>query len=84
MTLLARARKLAGPDRGWQLIETLPAVEDWKFLGWQGGEYPGFYVVHVAWWEGDNYEKPVFWDGEYRRDITHWMPLPEPPSALNP
>lgn len=64
----------------WQPIETAPKGVDHKAcLVWCADNR----CTYTAWWNGES------WDyfcggGEARvidRDITHWMPLPEPPSV---
>lgn len=63
----------------WQPIETAPRDGDTRFLGCDASEQYWPHVYFYAGWEDEN--KPV-WSmaGEYfTNDLTHWMPLPEPP-----
>lgn len=55
----------------WQPIATAP--KDRPILAWD--PYEG--EVAIVYWDG----KVWLWPGgEYRVKVTHWMPLPEPPS----
>lgn len=65
------------PAPGWQSIETAPRDTKNGILGYYDA-IPG--VFHIAWYEG----QWVSFDGEitnfHQPSMTHWMPLPEPPS----
>lgn len=71
--------------REWQPIETAPK-DGTDILAYGRAEYDGTLYAkgrHVCWWEGDAITG--FWSGrdatcDYR--VTHWMPLPPPPAAL--
>ena len=58
----------------WMPIESAP-LDGTNFLGWEDGSF------WVAWygWDGND-GKPVFYNGDVSVDITHWMPLPNPPN----
>lgn len=42
-------------------------------------------LVSIAWHEAGSgcWESPVWWFCENSPEITHWMPLPEPPKGEN-
>lgn len=46
------------------------------FVDSGGDIYMGDHVSGVPQWEKDN----GFWSGKFYNNITHWMPLPEPPT----
>lgn len=58
----------------WQPIETAPR-DGVTFLAWDG------YAVLGAWYEIDCEYHYWAMDGDEidAADVTHWMPLPEPP-----
>lgn len=58
----------------WQPIETAPEEDEKEILGWDG---MSMVVVYVGW--RDQSGKRVYFNGNTSWDITHWMPLPEPP-----
>lgn len=53
----------------WQIIDTAP--EDKEVLVWNG-KYIRSAIYHIDRWNSVDF-------AEYYYDITHWMPLPEPP-----
>ena len=75
MTLLTRARELAGPD-SWQPIETAPKDGGW-ILVCRGNNHG------VVEWDRNN-EHWRIGPFLYFDRPSYWMPLPEPPAALNP
>lgn len=73
-------------DTGWQLIETA-STDGTAILGYNadnvadgiaGERLPVWPQYHIAWWNN----KGQWWEDDAVNGIplTHWMPLPEPPS----
>ena len=67
----------------WQPIETAPRdgteVDIWvrEYLGWGKVSDKGHRITNVRWMECNKR-----WDNNLATDIpTHWMPIPEGPSA---
>lgn len=65
----------------WQPIETAPK-DGTRILGYASSGHGWYYMVVVQY----NAEEARPWleaDGEgyHRYNVTHWMPLPEPPSG---
>jgi hypothetical protein len=60
----------------WQPIETAP--KDAHILAWNGA----FHCCEVVRWRA-NSGWVVGWDGMPNKDVTHWMPLPEPPESAS-
>ena len=62
---------------GWQPISTAPKDGTHILIFDEFGE------CSVAWWQVDSDGSIFGWttDGGDRVTATHWMPLPEPPSA---
>jgi hypothetical protein len=67
--------------RAWQPIETAPKDEDWVLVLVKERIYPNGRPAFAYWHERS--EKPGYWR-ECRGNAvipTHWMPLPDPPTA---
>lgn len=64
----------------WQDIETNPKDGEW-FLGvsrcWDNGRQ----ALCLRWSEGPHWSGFVDWDDDSYEDVTHWMPLPTPPTS---
>jgi hypothetical protein len=54
------------------------AVDGWLILDVHGRRQIGYYVLYRS---GAEWEEE---DGEVIESVTHWMPLPEPPSKEPP
>jgi hypothetical protein len=62
------------PSGGWQPIETAPK-DGTRILGFRSGWAE---AIGVAFWRCD-WEEWRSVPGDYSWNLTHWMPLPEPP-----
>ncbi len=68
-------------DPGWQHIETAPKDGTWILVTCGGQKVPA-----VVFWSSDfdvwieNEEAPASWAHPEEWPLTHWMPLPTPPT----
>lgn len=73
---LARSGWAIVPAVEWQPIKTAPKDET-RVLGWDGK------YQFVMYWRGADHQphqdKPGWHEQIYRRDPSHWQPLPAPP-----
>lgn len=74
--------------RQWQPIETAPKDFVTEFDGWNGKRVPNVIWAHPEYgakgeyaWCRPFYEPNHGWTMERVRGLTHWMPLPAPPST---
>jgi len=69
----------------WQPIETAPTDDRIDVLLYEGGEYKPVYIGFYAETKDRGGKKVyIFWDigsEPWKREPTHWMPLPEPPNS---
>jgi hypothetical protein len=69
----------------WQPIETAPRDDTIDVLLYEEGEYKPVYIGFYAETKDRGGKKVyIFWDigsEPWKREPTHWMPLPEPPTA---
>jgi hypothetical protein len=69
----------------WKPIETAPKDGSTLLLYCPDGDLPADRVVGGWWDDFGPYRKEMGGDGVWSFDLpgepTHWMPLPEPPSA---
>ena len=71
----------------WQPIETAPKDFITEFDGWNGQRIPNVSWAHPEYsakghydWCISVYEHGYGWVTERVTNLTHWMPLPEPPT----
>ena len=60
----------------WISVEDDIPTDDRDVLAWVYNE-----GITIAWFDGYTGEWQVY--GSYYGDVTHWMPLPEPPKEVN-
>jgi hypothetical protein len=65
----------------WMPIETLPA-DVRRFLGWC--VFPAGAEARMIDGRRDEIGNGAFYAYGCRQDVTHWMPLPEPPLSATP
>jgi hypothetical protein len=77
----ASCSMVASGAEAWRPIETAPKADGAKLLLWWGGR-----VVYGSWLDNSKTARP--WAGWRAPSLeavsgqpTHWMPLPQPPSA---
>lgn len=68
-SLRSENERLKRAERTWRPISAVPTDHQWKILASKYGCFPGIYYDG---WIGSDGE-------EIQHNITHWMPLPEPP-----
>ena len=77
-------------DRATEALRELPSARQWIRCSERLPDKPRLYLIHVA---PDEYTNVAYYSGydwvideeEYyfnASDVTHWMPMPEPPKEV--
>ena len=61
----------------WRLADTAPQ-ETWVLVVYKSGEMGGDVSIAMLYKNGTWTD----WDGDLYGEITHWMPLPNPPENM--
>lgn len=63
-------------------VTTEDSIWGWQDCGFRYDEETDQYIISEGWWEYRHYNPDDVYDNYIDDEVTHWMPLPEPPKGV--